>query len=155
MSTTRRQCPAFPIKGARARNDRTRAKRHGHKMPLRQNGVIQKAQRDEACQEFGFQAPFAAHGLAVKSGDAVRILGIVQPQKLTRQDLPFRPNSARNFGVHIRLEGLGNNPTCHRIGILIAPAQQPRPFICPAKIKRAEGNLAYLRLSGQSHPHLT
>jgi hypothetical protein len=57
----------------------------------------------------------------VKSRDAVRILWVVQPQKLARQDLPFRPNSAGDFGVYIRLEGFRNNPACDRIGILITP----------------------------------
>ena len=91
-------------------------------MPLCQNGVIQKAQRDETRQEFCLDPAFTAHGLAVKSRDAVRILWVVQPQKLARQDLPFCPNSARDFGVHIRLEGFRDNPACDRIGILIAAA---------------------------------
>jgi hypothetical protein len=58
----------------------------------------------------------------MESGDAVCILGIIQPKKLARQDLPFRPNSAGNFGIYIRLEGFRNNPACDRIGILITPA---------------------------------
>ena len=84
MSTTRRQRPAFPIKGACTRNDRTRAKCNGDKMPLCQNGVIQETQCDETRQEFCLDPAFTTHGLAVKSRDAVRILWVVQPQKLAR-----------------------------------------------------------------------
>jgi hypothetical protein len=90
----------------------------------------------------------------MESSNAMRILGIVQPQQLTRKDLPFRPNSARNFRGHRILEGFRYNPACHGIGILIAPAQQPCPFIGPAKVKRAESDLRNLRLSGQGHADL-
>ena len=91
-------------------------------MPLRQNRVIQETQCDETRQEFCLDPAFTTHGLAVKSRDAVCILWVVQPQKLARQDLPFRPNRPRDFGVHIRLEGFRDNPACDRIGILITPA---------------------------------